>query len=85
MSAREYFAVLESRLTPEAAKCDVGLYVRECGGPFVNNFREGRSLTIKQRIKWLLGKMTERRIGRWESVTLATLFPADYAMILAAK
>ena len=77
MNARAFFDNLLSRLTPEAQKCDVGLYVRECAGPFVNNFREGRTLTIRERLKWLTGKMNERRLGRWESTTLAKLFSCD--------
>jgi hypothetical protein len=84
MNARNYFAALLASLTPEAQKCDVGLYVRECGGAFVNNFHEGRTLNVRERLQWLAGKMNERRLGRWESVTLAGLFPDDMAIIQSA-
>ena len=81
MSTDQYFTALLAELSPEARACDVGIAVLKASGPFVNNFRDGRELTIPERRKWLIGKMNERRIGRWESVTLAKLFPADMAII----
>ena len=79
-TSREFFAALLETLSPEAQKCDVGLYVREAGGAFVNNFTEGRELTIRERLNWITSKMNERRIG---GVTLAGLFPKDAQAILA--
>ena len=81
LSPSEFFSALLAKLSREAQKCDIGLYVKECGGAFVNNFREGKTLTIKQRLKWLNKKMNEKRVGRWESVTLAGMFPKDAAII----
>jgi hypothetical protein len=84
VTPRAFFDALELRISEAARKCDVGLHVRACGGAFVNNYREGRSLTIGERLQWLAGKMTERRLGRWESVTLASLFPEDAAIVTTA-
>ena len=81
----DYFAEVLSRLTPAAARCDVALHVRTAAGAMVNNFREGRDASLKERIAYLNRKMTERRVGRWQSVTLASLFPADAKMIAALK
>lgn len=82
---RQHFADLLERLSPEAQKCDIGLYVKEAAGAFVNDFREGRTLTIKERHQWLHDRLHESRGGRWEPVTLARLFPDDARTIQEAR
>lgn len=84
--AREFFEKLLSQLSAEAQKCDIGWFItNHITGACVNNFREGRIATIKERLDWLKGKMTERRGGRFEPVTLAQQFPADWEIIKNTK
>lgn len=83
---REFFKELLSQLSPEAQKCDIGFFItHRISGACVNNFHEGRISTIKERLDWLRGKMTERRGGRYESTTLAKQFPSDWEIIRNAR
>ena len=78
---RQHFTELLAKLTPEAQRCDVGFYLRHVAGPCVNNFKEGRTATIKERHNWLAERMHE---SRW-STTLAKQFPTDAQTIEQAR
>jgi hypothetical protein len=82
--ARALFLPLLETLSPEAQRCDFGLYVRDAASPMVNNFTEGRFATMKERKARLIRQLTEKRSGRWESVTLAGLFPQDFQLLQSA-
>ena len=42
---RYFFNELLARLSNHAQNNDIGFYIKECAGAFVNNFTEGRELT----------------------------------------
>lgn len=76
---RYLFNELYSReLTSAAQNNDIGHYVKECAGAFVNNTVEGRELTLRERIDYLKDKMTEKRAG---NDSLAIWFSADWEAI----
>lgn len=79
---REFFGELYNSLSLEAKKSDVGFYVQKCQGAFVNNFREGWELTIRERLDYLRNEMTEKRNG---NTSLSTLFPGDWKIIQSIK
>ncbi len=84
--AKEFFENLVTQLSPEAQKCDIGWFIRNhITHACVNNYRKGRISTIKERLEWLKDRMTERRVGRFESTTLAKLFPKDWEIIRKLK
>ncbi len=77
-NGRDFFRSLFDKLSYTAQQNDIGYYVNLCAGAFVNNFREGRDLTIKERVGYLYRKMNE---SRGYLITLAKLFPADWGII----
>ncbi len=87
LDARQFFTGLFSRLSPAAQRCDVGLFVLNMSGACVDNFRNGKESTTRDRAAWLLAKLNECR-GYSNALnarcTLALLFPADYTLIQSA-
>ncbi len=79
--AKIYFENLLEKLSPEAQRSSVGFYVKEVALSCVNNFQEGRISSIPERLEYLKSKMSAKRGGRWEPITLAELFPEDWKII----
>lgn len=78
ITPRGFFDALLAKLPEDAARCDFGLHTREAGAPMVNNFTEGRAVTMRERAGWLLCKLTApRAFGR----PLSEQFPHAFGIV----